>query len=214
MVGAGPRAARAAGDDSGAQDRARDRVTAPIRSPRRDQAPTPGAASRTQPQLRAIAGGPEPTFDDSFAATWRADLGAGLVVFLVALPLCLGIALASGAPLLSGIITGVVGGLLVSRLSGSQLMVSGPAAGLTAIVAAAIIELGSFQAFLVAVVLAGLLQIVLGYAKAGIIGYFFPPSVIKGMLAAIGLILILKQIPYALGYGIGVSEETRLDPRG
>src|SRR5215208_877594 len=146
------------------------------------------------------------------ADSWRADVGAGLVVFLVALPLCLGVALASGAPLFSGIVTGIVGGLLVARLSGSQLMVSGPAAGLTAIVLAAITELGSFQAFLVAVVLAGLLQIALGYAKAGIIGYFFPSSVIKGMLAAIGLILILKQIPYALGYGIGVSEETRFDP--
>src|SRR5215208_7600860 len=146
------------------------------------------------------------------AESWRADVGAGLVVFLVAVPLCLGIALASGAPLFSGIVTGIVGGLVVSRLSGSQLMVSGPAAGLTAIVLAAITELGSFQAFLVAVVLAGLLQIALGYAKAGIIGYFFPSSVIKGMLAAIGLILILKQIPYALGYGIGVSEETRFAP--
>jgi len=148
------------------------------------------------------------------ADSWRADVGAGLVVFLVALPLCLGVALASGAPLFSGIVTGIVGGLLVARLSGSQLMVSGPAAGLTAIVLAAITELGSFQAFLVAVVLAGLLQIVLGYAKAGIIGYFFPSSVIKGMLAAIGLILILKQIPYALGAGIGVSEETRFAPGG
>jgi len=135
----------------------------------------------------------------SGAAAWRADAGAGLVVFLVALPLCLGISLASGAPLLSGIITGVVGGLLVSRLSGSQLMVSGPAAGLTAIVLAAIAELGSFPAFLVAVVLAGLLQIGLGMARAGVIGAFFPSSVIRGMLAGIGLILVIKQLPYALG---------------
>src|SRR5215212_2771137 len=97
-----------------------------------------------------------------FAETWRADIAAGLVVFLVAVPLCLGIALASGAPLFSGIVTGIVGGLVVSRLSGSQLMVSGPAAGLTAIVLSAITELGSFQLFLAAVVLAGLLQIVLG----------------------------------------------------
>jgi MFS superfamily sulfate permease-like transporter len=141
-----------------------------------------------------------------FAETWRADVGAGLVVFLVAVPLCLGIALASGAPLFSGLITGIVGGLLVSRLSGSQLMVSGPAAGLTAIVITAIGELGSFQLFLTAVVLAGILQIILGYAKAGIIGYFFPSSVIKGMLAAIGLILILKQFPYALGAGITVAD--------
>ena len=144
--------------------------------------------------------------DESFGATWRADLGAGLVVFLVALPLCLGIALASGAPLFSGIITGVVGGLLVSRLSGSQLMVSGPAAGLTAIVLAAITELGAFDAFLVAVVLAGVVQLVLGASKAGIIGLFFPSSVIRGMLAGIGLILILKQLPYALGVGVEVFE--------
>jgi MFS superfamily sulfate permease-like transporter len=124
------------------------------------------------------------------------------VVFLVALPLCLGVALASGAPLFSGIVTGVVGGLLVSRLSGSQLMVSGPAAGLTAIVAAAILQLGSFETFLVAVVLAGVLQILLGIARAGVLAYFIPTSVIRGMLAAIGLILILKQLPYAFGAGI------------
>jgi MFS superfamily sulfate permease-like transporter len=141
--------------------------------------------------------------DASLRATWASDLRAGTVVFLVALPLCLGIALASGAPLLSGIITGVVGGLVVSRLSGSQLMVSGPAAGLTAIVAGAIVELGSFPAFLAAVVLSGALQLLLFALRAGIIAYFFPSSVIKGMLAAIGLILILKQLPYALGAQIG-----------
>ncbi len=128
------------------------------------------------------------------------DVPAGLVVFLVALPLCLGIALASGAPLFSGIIAGIVGGLVVAAASGSQLSVSGPAAGLTVIVATSIIELGSFQAFLLAVVIAGLFQVILGIAKAGIIGYYFPSSVIKGMLAAIGLLLILKQIPHALGY--------------
>jgi MFS superfamily sulfate permease-like transporter len=137
--------------------------------------------------------------DLSFGATWRQDLRAGLVVFLVALPLCLGVALASGAPLMSGIITGIVGGLVVSRLSGSQLMVSGPAAGLTAIVATAIIELGSMPAFLLAVVLAGLLQLGLWRVGAGVIAYFFPSSVIKGMLAAIGLTLVLKQLPYAFG---------------
>jgi MFS superfamily sulfate permease-like transporter len=131
--------------------------------------------------------------------TWRDDLGAGLVVFLVALPLCLGIALASGAPLAAGLVTGAVGGLLVSRLSGSQLMVSGPAAGLTAIVLAALTELGSYQVFLVAVVLAGLIQLALGFVKAGVIGYFFPSSVIRGMLVGIGLILVIKQLPYALG---------------
>lgn len=144
--------------------------------------------------------------DESFAATWRSDFTAGLVVFLVALPLCLGVALASGAPLFSGIVTGVVGGLLVSRLSGSQLMVSGPAAGLTAIVSAAIIQLGSFEVFLVAVVLAGVVQMILGVVRAGTIAYFFPTAVIKGMLAAIGLILILKQLPYAFGAGIAVFE--------
>jgi MFS superfamily sulfate permease-like transporter len=128
------------------------------------------------------------------------DAPAGIVVFLVALPLCLGIALASGAPLFSGLIAGLVGGLIVPWLSGSQLSVSGPAAGLTVIVFNAIETLGSFQGFLVACVLAGAIQLALGYLKAGIIGAFFPAAVIKGMLAAIGLILIIKQIPHATGY--------------
>ncbi|OFY82369.1 MAG: hypothetical protein A3F72_15850 [Bacteroidetes bacterium RIFCSPLOWO2_12_FULL_35_15] len=128
------------------------------------------------------------------------DLSAGLVVFLVALPLCLGIALASGAPLFSGIISGIIGGTVVAFTSKSALSVSGPAAGLTVIVLNAITQLGSYEIFLLAVVLAGLIQIALGYLKAGIIGYYFPSSVIKGMLAAIGIILILKQIPYAVGY--------------
>lgn len=128
------------------------------------------------------------------------DLPASLVVFLVALPLCLGIALASGAPLFSGIIAGIVGGIVVGSLSGSQLSVSGPAAGLTTIVFASIEKLGSFEIFLAAVVLAGVIQIALGYLRAGSIGNYFPSSVIKGMLAAIGLILILKQIPHAFGY--------------
>ena len=128
-----------------------------------------------------------------------ADLPAGMVVFLVALPLCLGIALASGAPMFSGIIAGIVGGLVVGVLSGSELSVSGPAAGLTVIVLNAINTLGTFEAFLLAVVIAGVIQLVLGFLKAGIIGHFFPSSVIKGMLSAIGLILILKQIPHALG---------------
>jgi MFS superfamily sulfate permease-like transporter len=127
------------------------------------------------------------------------DLPAGLVVFLVALPLCLGIALASGAPLFAGIITGIVGGLVVSLLSGSQLSVSGPAAGLTVICLDAITDLGSYELFLTAVVMAGIIQLILGYVRAGIIGLYFPSSVIKGMLAAIGLILILKQIPHFLG---------------
>lgn len=127
------------------------------------------------------------------------DIPAGLVVFLVALPLCLGIALASGAPLLSGLVSGIVGGLVVSMLSGSQLAVSGPAAGLTVIVLDGISDVGSFEAFLCAVIVAGVIQLVLGFSKAGVIGYYFPSSVIKGMLAAIGLILILKQIPHFLG---------------
>lgn len=133
-------------------------------------------------------------------ATIKQDFPAGLVVFLVALPLCLGIALASGAPLFSGLIAGIVGGVVVAVFSGSQLAVSGPAAGLTVIVLNAITEIGSYQGFLLAVVLAGVLQIILGFAKAGTIGKYFPSSVIKGMLAAIGVILIMKQIPHALGY--------------
>jgi MFS superfamily sulfate permease-like transporter len=128
------------------------------------------------------------------------DMPASVVVFLVALPLCLGIALASGAPLVSGIIAGVVGGVVIGSLSGSNLSVSGPAAGLTTIVLSSIQQLGSFELFLCAVVLAGVMQIGLGYLKAGAIGNFFPSAVIKGMLAAIGIILILKQVPHALGY--------------
>jgi len=128
------------------------------------------------------------------------DLTAGLVVFLVALPLCLGIALASGAPLFSGLLAGIVGGILVGILSGSHTSVSGPAAGLAAIVATQIEMLGSFPAFLLAVVLAGLIQIGLGVARAGFIAAFFPTSVIKGLLAAIGVILILKQIPHVFGH--------------
>lgn len=128
------------------------------------------------------------------------DLTAGLVVFLVALPLCLGVALASNAPLFSGILAGIVGGILVGVLSGSHTSVSGPAAGLTAVVAAQIASLGTFDAFLVAVVLAGVIQIVLGICRAGFIAAFFPSSVIKGLLAAIGVILILKQIPHVVGH--------------
>ncbi len=128
------------------------------------------------------------------------DLTAGTVVFLVALPLCLGVALASDAPLLSGLLAGIVGGLVVGALSGSRTSVSGPAAGLTAIVAAQIASLGSFEAFLLAVMLAGALQIALGLLRAGSVAAFFPSSVIKGLLAAIGVILILKQIPHVLGH--------------
>src|SRR5687767_9520287 len=115
------------------------------------------------------------------------DLPSGLVVFLVALPLCLGIALASGAPLFSGIIAGIIGGLVVASASGSSLSVSGPAAGLTVIVHNAITDLGSYEIFLLAVAMAGAMQIILGYLRAGVIGYYFPSNVIKGMLAAIGI---------------------------
>ena len=132
----------------------------------------------------------------------KTDLQAGMVVFLVALPLCLGIALASGAPLFSGIISGVIGGIVVGLFSGSQLSVSGPAAGLTAIILAAIASLGSFQAFLLAGVLAGVLQLVLGYIKAGVVSNYLPSNVIEGMLAAIGIIIILTQLPHAIGYDV------------
>jgi len=135
-----------------------------------------------------------------FRESWKSDAGASIVVFLVALPLCLGIALASGAPLLSGVVTGIIGGIVVGWLSGSHLMVSGPAAGLTAIVLSAITTLGSFSAFLVAVVLAGAMQVGLGLLRAGVIGYYFPNAVIRGMLGGIGIIIILKQIPHAFGY--------------
>ncbi len=129
------------------------------------------------------------------------DLPASIVVFFVAVPLCLGIALASGAPLFAGIIAGIVGGIVVGTASGSPLGVSGPAAGLAVIVLTSITSLGgSYQAFLTAVVLAGIIQLALGYAKAGFIAYFFPSSVIKGMLTGIGLLIILKQLPHAIGW--------------
>ncbi|PIP88981.1 MAG: hypothetical protein COW01_15450 [Bdellovibrionales bacterium CG12_big_fil_rev_8_21_14_0_65_38_15] len=130
----------------------------------------------------------------------KSDLPASIVVFFVALSLCLGIALASGAPLFSGIIAGIVGGIVVGFASGSPLGVSGPAAGLAVIVFSAIETLGSWPTFLLAVVLAGIIQVFMGFAKAGFIAYFFPSSVIKGMLTGIGLLIILKQIPHALGY--------------
>ncbi len=131
---------------------------------------------------------------------FKTDVLSGMVVFLVALPLCLGIALASGAPLFAGIISGVIGGIVVGLMSNSQLSVSGPAAGLTAIVLAAITSLGSYQTFLLAVVLAGVLQILLGIAKAGTVSNYFPSNVIEGMLTAIGIIIIMKQLPHAVGH--------------
>ena len=130
----------------------------------------------------------------------KSDLPASMVVFFVAVPLCLGIALASGAPLFAGIIAGIIGGIVVGIASGSPLGVSGPAAGLAVIVLTSIATLGSWPAFLLAVVLAGIIQLALGFAKAGFIAYFFPSSVIKGMLTGIGLLIILKQIPHALGW--------------
>ena len=135
-----------------------------------------------------------------YAQNLGADIPSSIVVFLVALPLCLGVALASNAPLFSGLIAGMIGGMVIGALSGSQLSVSGPAAGLTAIVAAAILKLPSFEAFLLSVVICGALQIVLGFVKAGVLGDYVPNAVIKGMLAAIGLILILKQLPHLIGY--------------
>ncbi len=139
-------------------------------------------------------------------STFKSDLPASFVVFLVALPLCLGISLASGAPLFSGIISGIIGGIVVGAISGSQIGVSGPAAGLAVIVFHGITDLATvhgpivgFQVFLSAVVIAGVLQIILGILKAGVIGYYFPSSVIKGMLAGIGVTIFMKEIPHALG---------------
>lgn len=140
------------------------------------------------------------TKKNNLFANLKSDFSSGLVVFLVALPLCLGIALASGAPLFSGIISGVVGGIVVGYLSQSHLSVSGPAAGLTAIVLTAITDLGSFDTFLLAVLIAGFIQLALGFIKAGTISNYFPNNVIEGMLAGIGVIIILKQIPHAFGY--------------
>lgn len=137
------------------------------------------------------------------------DIPAGVVSFLIALPLCLGIALASGAPLLSGIVTGIVAGLVVSWASGSQLSISGPAAGLTVIVGEAIQSLGSYSLFLDAVILAGLFQILLGLLRAGNLSAYVPVAVLKGMLAAIGLNLILKQVPHALGYDVDFEGDER-----
>ncbi|MGK0285113.1 MAG: MFS superfamily sulfate permease-like transporter [Salibacteraceae bacterium] len=130
----------------------------------------------------------------------KSDLPSSIVVFLVAMPLCLGIALASGAPLYAGIISGIIGGIVVGSLSGSALGVSGPAAGLAVIVLTAINDLPSYEIFLVAVILAGIIQLVMGYIRAGIIGYYFPSSVIHGMLTGIGILIFLKQLPHAFGY--------------
>lgn len=145
---------------------------------------------------------------------FKTDLSAGLVVFLIALPLCLGISLASGAPLFTGIISGIIGGILVGFISGSSINVSGPAASVALVIFTAIETLGSYQAVLVAVVLAGVFQIILGFVKAGTIAYFFPNAMIKGILASIGLVLILKQIPHAFGVNevfMGIESFTQSD---
>jgi MFS superfamily sulfate permease-like transporter len=128
------------------------------------------------------------------------DLPSSIVVFLVALPLCLGVALASGAPLLSGVITGIIGGIVVGSISNSHTSVSGPAAGLAAVVLASITQLGNFEIFLMAVLLAGIFQFIAGVSKLGFIANYIPSNVIKGLLAAIGIILVLKQIPHAVGF--------------
>lgn len=146
----------------------------------------------------------------NFFSNIKSDAVAGVIVFLIALPLCLGIAQASGAPLFSGIVAGIIGGIVVGSLSGSQLSVVGPAAGLTAIVLVAISDLGTFDIFLCAVIVAGAIQLLLGFLKAGGIANYFPNSVIEGMLAGIGLTIILKQIPEALGYD-GVGHERMVD---
>lgn len=141
---------------------------------------------------------------------WKKDLPASLVVFFVALPLCLGVALASGAPPFAGLIAGLIGGILVGYLSGSSVGVSGPAAGLVVIVFNAISDLGSYELFLTSVVLAGFIQIVLGVLRAGVIGYYFPSAVIKGMLSAIGIMIFVQQIPLALGFSGHVTSD-RID---
>ena len=150
----------------------------------------------------------------SIFSTFKQDLPASVVVFFVAVPLCLGIALASGAPLFSGLISGIIGGIVVGALSNSALGVSGPAAGLAVIVLTSIQSLGAFDIFLLAVVLSGGIQILLGLIKGGVVGYYFPSSVIKGMLTGIGVIIINKQIPHALGYDGGDILEGRIDNYG
>ncbi|HQW70775.1 MAG: SulP family inorganic anion transporter [Saprospiraceae bacterium] len=142
----------------------------------------------------------------------KSDILSGLVVFLISVPLCLGIALASGAPLFSGMISGIIGGIVVGSISKSPLSVSGPAAGLTAIVLSGISTIGSFEGFLLAGILAGIFQVILGIVKAGTIGYYFPSNVINGMLTAIGIIIILKQLPHLFGYDAESLSDGTLSP--
>lgn len=179
--------------------------------------------SKRSPPSTAADPGSAPAGDNPYRYPWSGmfrpgkphpkDFGSALVVFLVALPLCLGIALASNAPLSSGLVAGIIGGVAIGLLSGSHVMVSGPAAGLTAVVIVAISELGSFAAFLPAVIIGGAIQIALGLARAGIVAFFVPSAVIKGMLSAIGIILVLKQIPHLVGYDSdAMGDEAFLQP--
>ncbi|WP_210515785.1 SulP family inorganic anion transporter [Hymenobacter terricola] len=174
-------------------------MTQIISSPARTGTPIAGVGRAGQPQPPKA----------SLFSTIGQDAPAGLVVFLVALPLCLGISLASGAPLLAGVVSGIVGGVLVSWLSGSAVSVSGPAAGLTVVMLSAIASLGSWPAVLAATVVAGVIQLVLGVARAGIIALYFPAAVIRGMLAAIGIILIMKQIPHFFGADADYFEDMK-----
>jgi carbonic anhydrase/SulP family sulfate permease len=155
----------------------------------------------------------EPSPNLPLSQTFPKDLVSGLVVALVALPLCLGIAIASGQEPISGLMAGIVGGIIISWISGSKTSVSGPAAGLTAVVIAQVDSLGSFEAFLTAVIIAGVLQVILGLARAGSLARYFPASVIKGLLAAIGVILILKQIPALFGYDVKTKLSFELLPQ-
>ncbi len=164
------------------------------------ESPAPASVEPAEPTRPSLRPTHLQSVDLSPGRNLRHDLPAGLVVFLVALPLCLGVALASGAPLLSGLVAGVLGGILVPLVSRSALSVSGPAAGLAAIVSTGIESLGGFGAVCAATALAGLLQLVLGSLRAGVIASFMPSAVIRGMLAAIGILLVLKQIPHAIGY--------------
>ena len=173
-------------------------MTQIISSPARTGTPIATPAAPSEPRPKA-----------SLFSTIGQDAPAGLVVFLVALPLCLGISLASGAPLLAGLVSGIVGGLLVSVLSGSAVSVSGPAAGLTVVMVSAIATLGSWPAVLAATAVAGVIQLLLGVARAGIIALYFPAAVIRGMLAAIGIILILKQLPHFVGADADYFEDMK-----
>ena len=165
--------------------------------------------AQTGAPIATPTGPSEPRPKTSLFSTIGQDAPAGLVVFLVALPLCLGISLASGAPLLAGVIAGIIGGILVSILSGSALSVTGPAAGLTVVVLSAIASLGSWPAVLAATAVAGVIQIILGLVRAGIIALYFPAAVIRGMLAAIGIILILKQLPHFFGADADYFEDMK-----